>query len=145
MKRKEKSSSSIDWISQCWRERTVSCTPVTSLYQHLPLPTSSWAKKRVRFNTGWGHNGQRSWRQITKMSVLLSIFITSSRQGNHSSNTGITIKFPYLWLLMQRTKIFAQSKTRLKKSIFGCTNRGAQEGTNPNGRKEQNGSDAALF
>lgn len=42
--------------------------------------------------------------KLMKMSVPLSIFITSPRQGNHICNAGIGVKFPYLWLLMQRKK-----------------------------------------
>lgn len=76
----------------------------TSLYQHLPLPTSSRAKKiktpsylaqvvLIRTKAPEG--------KLTKMSVPLSIFITCPGQGNHISNTGIRVKFPFLWFLMQ--------------------------------------------
>lgn len=128
-----KLSSSIAWICQCGRERTVSCQPATFPYQCLPLPTSSWVKKlyltQVELLMTKAPEGK-----LTKMSVPLSIFMTSPRQGSHSSNTGIRVKLLYLWLFTQWTKIFA----RLKKNIFGCTNRGMQEQANPKGEKEQN-------
>lgn len=88
------------------------------------------------------------------MSVPLSISITSPRQGNHISNAGIGINFLYLWLLMQWTKIFAQSKTRLKKNTFGaqtgaCRNKEIQkeEKSKMNSLtvKQRFGLDVALF
>ena len=104
-----KSSSSIVWISRYWRKTAASCQPATSPRQCLLLPTSSWVKKSYLTHVEL-ITTKAPEDKLTKMSVPLSIFTTSPRQGNHISNTGIRVKFPYLWLFMQWTKTFAQSK-----------------------------------